>query len=250
MNYISWHPYIVEDDEFKLLQFSEWDIQSKMRKAAPNELVFSYTQAMVAFMLFVETPKNILVVGLGGGSLSKFCYHYLPESRITTVEISQEVIDLRNEFCIPPDNDRFRVIHADIASWLDGKKKIADVILLDGYGDNGIPKSLSSMLFHARCRAALTATGILVANINLGAIGSSTDARIMLETSVGQTIQIRSAAGYNDILLAFRNSVLPPVKTLKTRALALREETGVDFPLLLDKLRSSDGHARVSNFSS
>lgn len=250
MNYISWHPYIVEDDEFKLLQFSEWDIQSKMRKAAPNELVFSYTQAMVAFMLFVETPKNILVVGLGGGSLSKFCYHYLPESRITTVEISQEVIDLRNEFCIPPDNDRFRVIHADIASWLDGKKKIADVILLDGYGDNGIPKSLSSMLFHARCRAALTATGILVANINLGAIGSSTDARIMLETSVGQTIQIRSAAGYNDILLAFRNSVLPPVKTMKTRALALREETGVDFPLLLDKLRSSDGHARVSNFSS
>jgi len=250
VNYISWHPYIVEDDEFKLLQFSEWDIQSKMRKAAPNELVFSYTQAMVAFMLFVETPKNILVVGLGGGSLSKFCYHYLPESRITTVEISQEVIDLRNEFCIPPDNDRFRVIHADIASWLDGKKKIADVILLDGYGDNGIPKSLSSMLFHARCRAALTATGILVANINLGAIGSSTDARIMLETSVGQTIQIRSAAGYNDILLAFRNSVLPPVKTLKTRALALREETGVDFPLLLDKLRSSDGHARVSNFSS
>lgn len=250
MNDISWHPYIVEDDEFKLLQFSEWDIQSKMRKAAPNELVFSYTQAMVAFMLFVATPKNILVVGLGGGSLSKFCYHYLPATRITTVEISQEVIDLRNDFCVPPDNDRFRVIHADIASWLDGKKEIADVILLDGYGDNGIPKSLSSMSFHACCRAALTATGILVANINLGAIDSSTDARTMLETSVGQTIQIRSAAGYNDILLAFRNSVLPPVKILKARALALREETGVDFPLLLDKLRSSAGQARGSNFSS
>lgn len=250
MNYVSWHPYIVEDDEFKLLQFSEWDIQSKMRKAAPNELVFSYTQAMVAFMLFVETPQDILIVGLGGGSLSKFCYHYLPAARITTVEVSQEVIDLRNDFCIPPDNNRFRVIHDDIASWLEGKEKIADVILLDGYGDNGIPASISNMPFHARCNHALTDDGILVANINLGTTDNSAGARRMLEKSVGQTISIRSAAGYNDILLAFRNSALPPVKTLKARALALRKETGIDFPLLLDKLRSSAGYARVFNFSS
>ncbi len=244
MQPVPWHPYIVEDDEFKLLQFAEQDIQSKMRKAAPNELVFSYTQAMMVFMLFLEAPKDILIVGLGGGSLSKFCFHHLPSTRITTVEISQEVIDLRDAFCIPADHDRFRVIHGDIASYLEGKTQIADVILLDGYDDNGIPESIRSMPFHRRCREALTDDGILVANINLGTTDSSHGARRMLEASVGQTISIRSAAGYNNILLAFRNPTLPAVKILKARAVALRRQTGIDFPLLLDKVRSGAGAAR------
>lgn len=239
MTDVSWHPYIVEDHEFRSLQFAEWDIQSRMRKSAPDELVLSYTQAMVAFMLFVEAPQDVLIAGLGGGSLSKFCYRYLPDARITTVEISAEVIALREQFCIPADNDRFRVVHADMAAWLQGQRQIADVILLDGYDEEGVPVAISELAFYALCRDALSDRGMLVANVNLGVIESSADTRRALAELLGEAVSIRSAAGHNDVVLAFRAVTFPPVPELKARAKALRERTGVDFPLLLDKVRSA-----------
>jgi spermidine synthase len=238
----TWHPYIVEDDEHVSLQFEEWDIQSRMRRSAPDELVLSYTQAMMAFLLFMAAPRQVLIAGLGGGSLAKFCYRHLPATRITSVEISQEVIALRSRFHIPPDDDRFQVTQGDFADFIDGKTAIADVILLDGYDAEGIPASLAGSSFNARCKQALTTNGILVANINLGALNNSVDARRALEQAVGKTVAIRSAAGHNDILLAFRDEALadmPDVPALKARAIALREQTGMDFPLLLDKVRSA-----------
>lgn len=239
MTDVSWHPYIVEDDEFRTLQFAEWDIQSRMRKSAPDELVLSYTQAMVAFMLFVEAPEQVLIAGLGGGSLSKFCHRHLPRAHVTTVEISEEVIDLRNQFCIPADDDRFRVVHADMATYLQGRRQVADVILLDGYDADGVPSAISDQSFYTLCSDALTARGMLVANVNLGAIKSSMKTRRTLQRLLGRAITIRSAAGHNDIVLAFRDVEIPAVAVLKTRAKALREQTGVDFPVLLDRIRSS-----------
>lgn len=234
----SWHPFIVDSDEYRTLQFAEEDIQSRMRKSAPDELVLSYTQAMMAFMLFVEQPKDILIAGLGGGSLSKFCYRHLPSARITTVEISQEVIDLRNRFCIPPDGPRFSVVCGDFAGYLAQTSARADAILLDGYDDEGVPEALGTPAFYARCREVLTDGGVLVANINLGAVRDSNHDRRLIEDAMGRAVSIRSDAGWNDIVLGFRDTTFPEVRTLKLRARALRQETGIDFPLLLDKIRS------------
>lgn len=239
-----WHPVLVETAEFLTLQFSEWDIQSRMRKAAPTELVLSYTQAMMAFMLFSVAPKEVVIVGLGGGSIAKFCHAYLPNSRITTLEISREVIALRDAFHIPPDSERFRVIHADAADWLAAHDDIADVLLLDGYSEHDVPLSISGEVFYERCARVLTGKGILVANVNLGVSEDSRVARRQLERAVGKTVSIRSSAGHNDILFAFRQKKMPAVKALKARAISLSEETGVDFPLLLDRMRT--GAAKIS----
>lgn len=234
-----WHPFIVESDEYRTLQFADEDIQSRMRKSAPDELVLSYTQAMMAFMLFLEQPTEILIAGLGGGSLSKFCYRHLPSARITTVEISQEVIDLRNMFCVPPDGPRFRVVCEDFAGYIAQASVKADAILLDGYDDEGVPETLGTPEFYARCRDVLAVGGLLVANINLGAVRDSRRDRMLIEDVLGKAVSIRSDAGWNDIVLGFRDTTFAEVRVLKLRALALRQETGIDFPLLLDKIRSA-----------
>ena len=78
-----------------------------------------YTPKMMAFLLFNPNPEHIAVIGLGGGSLAKFCYRNLSRSRITVVEISQDFIALREEFCIPKDNERFRVVHDDGARYIE-----------------------------------------------------------------------------------------------------------------------------------
>jgi spermidine synthase len=136
-----------------------------MRLSDPFELALGYTQTMMGFMLFNAEPKHILLVGLGGGSLSKYCYRQFPQAHITTVEINPEVIALREAFLVPRDDERFQVVHADAADYLASNDKQADIILLDGYDADGLPECLCSESFYADCWRALGEHGVLVANL-------------------------------------------------------------------------------------
>jgi len=149
----------------RCLRFNNGTVQSSMRLSAPFELDLNYTQAMMGFLLFNAEPRHILLVGLGGGSLSKFCHRQFPQARITTLEINPDVIALRDEFLIPPDGERFRVIQADACEYLARSDVQADVILLDGYDAAGLPRCLCSESFYSDCWQALSAQGVLVANL-------------------------------------------------------------------------------------
>ena len=61
----------------------------------------SYTRAMMAFLLFNPEPRHVLMIGLGGGSLAKYCHRKLPATRITVLELDHDVIALRAKFGIP-----------------------------------------------------------------------------------------------------------------------------------------------------
>jgi spermidine synthase len=80
----------------RTLEFQGGDIQSEMLLSNPDALVLDYARAMMCFALFAPRPRHILMVGLGGGSLAKFCYRHFPDARITVLEISAEVIALRD----------------------------------------------------------------------------------------------------------------------------------------------------------
>ena len=158
-------PSVREDDGCRSLQFNDGAVQSSMRVSEPDELDLSYTRAMMGFLLFNDEPRHILLVGLGGGSLSKYCYHRFPQARITTLEINPDVIALRDEFPIPPDNERFEIVQADAVDYLTRSDLHADVILLDGYDAEGLPKNLCAESFYANCWQVLSAQGVLVANL-------------------------------------------------------------------------------------
>ena len=73
-------------------------MQSEMSLKAPNDLALRYTQKMMAFLLFQPRPMRIVLIGLGGGSLVKFCHHRLPGARMTAVELDPDVIAWRDTF--------------------------------------------------------------------------------------------------------------------------------------------------------
>lgn len=71
------------------------------------------------------------MVGLGGGSLAKFCHRHLPEVQIEVVEINPHVIALRNEFQVPADSARFTVLHDDGARFVRERARPCDVLIVD-----------------------------------------------------------------------------------------------------------------------
>ena len=103
-------PYILEDAQWRYLHFSPAHLQSVMRIDDPDALDLRYTKKMMGFLLFQPRPAHVMLLGLGGGSLAKYCYRHLPKARISVVEIDPHVIALREHFMIPKDDVRFRCL--------------------------------------------------------------------------------------------------------------------------------------------
>jgi spermidine synthase len=115
-------------------------------KKAVNE----YTRKMMGFLAFQPRPKQILIIGLGGGSLVKNCHRHLPTTRITAVEIDPDVLALRSQFLVPPDDDRLTVVQADgadhVARMADRGEQI-NAILVDAYDHTGIADAVVERSF-------------------------------------------------------------------------------------------------------
>lgn len=186
------------------LAFRHGEVQSEMDLADPHRLVLAYARAMMCFVLFKPRPAHIVMVGLGGGSLAKFCHRYLPRARITVLELRADVIALREHFQVPPDSERFRVIHADAARHMPELAGSADVLLVDGFDAAGLPPALGSARFYADCRRALRPDGLLVANIFSYDPHYAAMVHRLRQAFGDHVCQLRGIAGNNHILFALR----------------------------------------------
>ncbi len=202
-------PYLIERDGMLALQFDALTLQSEMSIDDPDQLVFSYTRAMMSFLLFEPSPKHIAMIGLGGGSLAKYCYRYLPQTAISVVEINPDVIALRNEFAIPADDTRFKVMLGDGAAFVQKGDQTYDVLMVDGFDAKGLPDALCSQRFYDDCYAALADSGIMVANLwGSDGLYKALVARIAVSFE-GQYVVVNSDDSPNKIVLAFKNRDFP-----------------------------------------
>jgi spermidine synthase len=222
-------PQVRTHGDKRLLEFQPGMVQSEMRLSRPDDLVLSYARAMMCFVLFHPRPEHIVMVGLGGGSLAKFCYRYLPHSRITVLELRADVIALREQFAIPRDNARFRIIQADAADYMAQLKGSADVLLVDGFDHEGLPPALGSAAFYADCRRALRPGGVMVANIfsydrHYGAMLKRLRAAFQ-----GRICWFRGIAGNNRILFAVNGGAPSPALAMQQK---VARRHGLGLPLL------------------
>lgn len=134
----------------------------------PTALDLEYTRTMMGFLLFVPQPRDIVMIGLGGGSIAKFCHRHLRRARIRVVEVNPHVIALRDEFRVPPDDGRFSVVRADAARFVRDSTQRCDALLVDGFDSGGQPDALCSQRFYDDCRALLQPGGVAAINLHYG----------------------------------------------------------------------------------
>ncbi|TWO64924.1 transferase [Caenimonas sedimenti] len=204
-------PYTCESLAARTLHFTPGDIQSRMQLQAPEVLDLEYTRMMMGFLLFKPVPSTIAMVGLGGGSIAKFCFKHLPDTRFRAIESNPHVIDLREKFMIPADGPRFSVFHEDGAAFLRHPPKQYDVLLIDGYTDQGLPSQLCSQRFYDHCHAALLPGGILVANLNDDAHNFSAYLKRIARSFQGNGFAVQEQDGFNCIAFARKGVALQEV---------------------------------------
>jgi spermidine synthase len=231
-------PFLVEDREFRAMCFAlDGSTQSEMRLEDPEELVSAYTRKMMGFLLFRSRPRNILMIGLGGGSLVKYCHRHLPTTQITAVEIDAEVIALRTHFHVPPDDSRLRVINEDgarhVATMVNADQH-TDVMLVDAYDRRGIAKAMVSHVFLDNARQVLSPRGVFV--MNLAEAKDVCDRHIETIQSVFGDPVIEVAMADTGNVVVFAGSALRDHRRLMTasrKSHRIQGRLGLHFPTLL-----------------
>jgi spermidine synthase len=203
-------PFVYETLTSKALHFTIGEIQSRMRLDDPFALDLDYTRTMMGFLLFVPEPRRISMIGLGGGSLAKFCHRYVPAAHIDVVETNPHVVALRDEFHVPRDDRRFRVIVGDGARYVREHRGGCDILIVDGFDNEGQASELCTSRFYDDARDMLAADGMLVVNMHVDHRRHETYVT-RIRAAFGQAVlAVDEADGGNQILFARKAAAFAP----------------------------------------
>jgi spermidine synthase len=224
-------PFVIDDGELLTLFFNIRLTQSVMRIDKPNALALRYTRKMMSFLLFNPSPKRIGLIGMGGGSLVKFCHEHLPSAHLTAIEVDPDVIAFRDVFRVPPDGHRLQVLQTDGAEFLARADNGFDVLLVDAFDKIGVAPALASRDFFETAFARLSPKGQFIINLAgdkrrfRGLIGDVT------EVFEGRVIVVPVRGDGNSVLLAFKETRFTPNwRKIHLQAKALKETFDLDFP--------------------
>src|SRR3977135_1334560 len=136
-----------------------------MRLDAPDRIECDYVRAMMAFLLFHPSPRDVLLVGLGGGSMARFIHQRMPQTRVTVVEIDPGVVTAaRRYFRFPEEDARLEIVIGDGAEAVPQRPASCGELRGDGFVTGRRSKNLCTQSFYDGAFAALRPGGVLVAN--------------------------------------------------------------------------------------
>ena len=206
-------------------------IQSAIRLSRPGALELAYTRAMMAFLLFEPAPRDALMVGLGGGSIARFVHERLPDTRMTVVEVSGQVVAAaRTFFGLPEDDERLAVEVADGAQRVPAVRAGCDVLLLDAFDDGRSVKSLATQAFYDACYAALRPGGVFVVNFIADEPRFGAYLARIERTFAGRVLCMPSEDRVNMIVFGLkRPGTRVGIEPLKRAARALKERLELPF---------------------
>ena len=206
--------------------------QSCLYKSNPQRLVFNYTKLLFSGLLLIEEPKNILIIGLGGGTMSNTLHQIYPQSVITNVEIDPAVVKVARQYFGFFENQNITSVIQDGRIFIKRaiiKKQKYDWIILDAFNGDYIPEHLLTQEFLQETKSLLNKDGILSANTfsisDLYAHESAT-----YKSVFGDFYNVRNYKNSNRIILAAKGK-LPSFTLINQRASALQERLtpfGVD----------------------
>ena len=151
-------------------QLKGWDYtESVTNLEDPDDLPLHYSQVMTAAsLLYPREVKRVLMIGLGGGSISTYYGRAMPDVHIDTVELDQRVIDVAKQYFALRETPRVRYMAADGRVFLNRSKDLYDLILLDAYRGGYVPFHLLTREFYTLVKSRLTPGGAVAFNVHDG----------------------------------------------------------------------------------
>lgn len=219
---------VEENGNLRCLKFNEKSNktnQSCMFKSEPDRMVFNYTKLLFSALLVQPNPERILIIGLGGGTMSNALHQIFPSAKIDNVEIDPAVIKVARQYFHFVENDQVVSHVKDGRIFIKRallKKQEYDWIILDAFNGDYIPEHLLTKEFLAETKTLLSSNGVLTANT------FSTSKLYNYESATYQAVfdsfyMVRNNKNQNRIILATKGG-LPEVTSLQMNLIDLHDK--------------------------
>jgi spermidine synthase len=146
--------------------------QSGMIIGRPFDTAFEYTDLFHLLKAYNPGARDVLFIGLGGGSSPKRLWRDFPDLRLQGVELDPVVRDVAYRFFELPRDPRLRVAIDDGRRYLDRIDRRWDAILIDAFFADAIPFHLFTQEFLALASSKLNPGGVVLTN-TIGAIAGA-----------------------------------------------------------------------------
>ncbi|WP_305908574.1 spermine synthase [Methylomarinum sp. Ch1-1] len=237
---------IIDKEGVRALHFGSHSRQSTMLLEDPNQLHSLYARAMMALLLFHDSPRDILMIGLGGGTLTKYLLHQFVDCKIKVVEFRRGVLKVaRSHFGLPLD-PRLKVKIGCGAEYVDRQSHQQadqhDLIMIDAFDHEGMAPQVSSETFFEDCRTLLQEDGLLAINL----WGTNKDQFQEVAWNMGRVfdwrilfLPVRKRG--NVIGFAFgADMAKPSMKELQLKALRLEQQYQLEFPTFVQDFKRNN----------
>jgi spermidine synthase len=215
-------------------QLKGWDYTESVTDLRdPDALVLRYSQVMTIATAYPGELKKVLMLGLGGGSISTYLGRFMPDVAIDTVEIDRKVIEVAKQYFGLRETERIRYLDGDGRVFLNRNRGLYDLILLDAYRGGFVPFHLLTKEFYTLVKQRLTPGGAVASNVHDGTKLYHSTVKTLGE--VFPTLDLYPT-GAGEVIAIATMTDGPGKDTLASRAAALQERYNFRHPLT-DALR-------------
>ncbi|WP_027795550.1 class I SAM-dependent methyltransferase [Paraburkholderia acidipaludis] len=239
-----------EEGGVRYLHFgTEW-VQGAMRLKKPHHIELEYAQQMMAWLLFLATPKRIVQLGLGAAALTKFAHQYLRPAKVEAIELNPAVVvAARTMFELPPDDARLAVRELDAWDFVNDRANHGTIgaLQIDVYDATARGPVLDSVAFYRSARACLTDAGIATVNLFGDHPSFVRNMKRLNEAFEGRVIALPEVHDGNRIAVAFSGPALEVTwAALDKRARLLETRLGLPAHQWVKALREASGQQGVT----
>jgi predicted membrane-bound spermidine synthase len=210
-------------------QVEGWDYtESVANLTDPDDLPLRYAQVMTIATVYPQTTAKVLMLGLGGGSISTYLGRFMPEAVVTTVEIDPGVIAAAKTYFGLRETDRMRYRAGDGRVFLNRSGEVFDLILLDAYRGGYVPFHLLTREFYALVKQRLAPGGAAAFNVHDGTKLYASTVKTLGNVFGGVDLY---PTGLGEVIAVATAERAPDKQELARRAAALQERYGFRFTL-------------------
>ncbi len=212
--------YVTKQGDFVTMSFRvrrRDETESVINLRDPGALPLPYTRAMTVAVAFADKLDTMLMIGLGGGTTSRYLKRYLPDLKVTVAELDRGVISMAKKYFKLKEGDGYRIVPRDGRVLLarDAKTRY-DIIMVDAFRGGYVPFHLLTREFYQLLKKRLAPGGVAVFNVHGGT--KLFDSTIATLTSVFGSVETVYAAG--SVITVVRKDAPLPLPEAKIRAAA------------------------------
>jgi predicted membrane-bound spermidine synthase len=192
-----------------------------------------YPDYMQLSMALKPDAKSALVLGLGGGLISKRFWHDYPQMKVDSVEIDPVVVDVARRYFSFPEDSRLRVFTQDARRYVQTTKDTYDIVIMDAYYADALPFHLTTQEFFKETKSRMATDGVLAYNVISALEGEKSKLFRSLYRTAGTTWKhlwvFRVDVGQGDVPESRQNIIVLATDSDVTGAELLRRiSTAVD----------------------